>query len=92
MQSMRDVEWLVHKGVTRFKAMTPRAMTVFMEILEMPENPGLITEAFLHAKDEGHAQALLARLKRNGLETEAPKVAPPPPKAPEPPPTHLWTF
>ncbi len=92
MDGTRDVEWLVYKGVTRFKAMTPAAMRVFMEILEMPESPGTITEAFLHAKDEGHAQALLARLKRNGLQTEAPKVAPPPVKAPEPPPVHLWTF
>lgn len=89
---MRDVEWLVHNGTTRFKAMTPKAMTVFMEILEMPENPGTITEAFLHAKDEGHAQALLARLKRNGLQTEAPVVAPLPPKPPGPPPVELWSW
>lgn len=86
---MRDVEYLAHKGTWRFKALTPAAMTVFMEILEMPENPGTITEAFLHAKDERHAMALLERLRRNGLETELPKVEPPPPG---PPPTHLWDF
>lgn len=92
MANLRDVEYLLKDGTYRFKAMTPKAMTVFMEILEMPENPGLITDAFLHAKDVSHAQAILARLQRNGLETEAPKVAPAPLKAPEPPPVHMWSW
>lgn len=88
---MRDVEYLLHRNTYRYKALTPKAMSVFLEMLEMPENPGTITDAFLHADQATHP-FMLARLRGSGLQTEAPVVAPPPPKPPEPPPVHLWTF
>lgn len=88
---MRDVDYLLKGGTWRFKALTPRAMKVFLEWLEMPEDAGTITEAFLYATED-KGPTLLARLQGMGLHTEVPKAAPSPPKAPEPPPTHLWTF
>ena len=88
---MRDVDYLLKGGTWRFKALTPRAMHTFLALLEVPDGSGTIHEAFLHATED-KGPALLQRLRGMGLETEAPVVAPPPPKAPEPPPVHLWTF
>jgi len=88
---MREVEYLLQGGTYRFKALTPRAMHTFLTMLEVPDGSGTITEAFLHATaDKG--PALLARLQGMGLQTEAPKVAQLAQKAPEPPPTHLWSW
>lgn len=91
MDGTRDVEYLLHKGTWRFKALTPAAKTVFLTLLQIPPDAGTITEAFMHATlDRG--PELLAKLQSMGLQTEAPVVAPPPVKAPEPPPTHLWAW
>lgn len=86
--SQRDVEYLLHKGTYRLKALTPAAKEHFAQLLEMPEQlianekaeiflTGIAPESFPDWIDELH---------KFGLQTEEP------PKEPEPPPSHLWEW
>jgi hypothetical protein len=85
---MRDVEYLLHKGTYRLKALTPGAKRVFMQLLEVPLEDRHITDAFLTTTPEKFPR-LIESLQKVGLTTELPKVEPPPLG---PPPTHLWTW
>ena len=89
---MRDVDYVLHKGTYRFKALTPKALKVFLRILDVPDNAGTITEAFISQVAEDRLDFWLSRFEAVGLDTREPKIAPPPPPSLGPPPTHLWEF
>jgi hypothetical protein len=82
--SGRDVEYLLHKGTYRLKALTPLAKQVFLRLLEVPAGEW-VSDAFLCTTQE-RFPALIERLHKAGLTTEAP------PPVLGPPPTHLWEF
>jgi hypothetical protein len=65
ISSTPDVEYICHKGVYRFKALTPAAEREFMRLLGLP---GVLAEGgsglFLHAPTPDH---ILAQCELMGL-------------------------
>ena len=86
---MRDVDYVLHKGTYRFKALTAEAKEYFARLLEMPEQ--LVAdekaEIFITGVAPDKVADWLEEMRKLGMQTE--KDPPPPPG---PPPVELWTF
>lgn len=70
---MRDVEWITRKGRINIKALTPRAVDVLLADMHLPFAYKDVSGVFFMGVDPFNLDAVLARLRALGLQTEEDK-------------------